>query len=967
MKKRTCYMAAALLAALALSCNKEQDVSAPLRDAAEEEGVFYVRMMDLTLDAQTGDPSTRTTIEKDGNGLKTRWLSADKIGILVPAGVETTIDAGTPVLRQGYMGFPLGQPALYDEGRTAVFSGTVPAYMKVTERSGRTTTTIITTVQGGPIKAFYPTMRAQSVSAVVSDGGTTTTTVPLLDLSRPISIDSQSGTLAGLADNAIMTATGELTINTFRQQGRLASPMAFKQEVAVLHIDHMWLGYGDEIDMSQGLTVTLHGAGIGKSVTFSSTTGQKTVTAGDIVINLTEDDVYEAEPEDWDDEKGRSVLPEGCGKVILWDTSVADMNGGTYSLEDVYIAFLPKSFQSGAELSLTAVGTGYGNDFQGEYLWNARTAYQAGKVYHLRDKEMQTYMMLPSGSTLTYYDDGYKPLDGAGFMTGETFWLYVESGGDVNQAAQFAYVSSSNENVARVEESKLICVGKGTAEITVKDKNGNTLSAQITVTRDSFGYSSYITADLDPEDIIFRGDKPAALVFAGETLQLQIKNQEEYLNPRHFTWSVADGSAVVSVDEKGLVTRLSSGEARIRAYDVNGDSRSIIVAAQEPNPSVVFCDEDGRELINHQFGEGSLVMSKTMEGKWYASPYLKPTGGGDMLSTASALNSVISYLIVEKLSDDRETVVDFGGLTYNNSSTVRLHNVFYSKGDEPALSRFKVTYNGPHGKVCLSDLYVLHDKITITASNLAFEQRCLSPAGGKVLIPLLATSSFFFPIEWEMISPSWSDYDPGQSPLMLYDAPWTTDSGTSFSVGAQIPMKKTGEIHAVTVVLRASTLGNRTGVSTNFALFPSIKNASFAVTPVKHDSVTEDIELADYVAWSSSNQVLSLGAGCGFVPDAYSSRTKVGAGLKLVYPGRNNGWLDLAISPLYTHISVSTSCDAGYYFTAYNLYHSDLYSEVVYAVHRPDSAVSGYLYITDGLDYQKTATVILYPDKVPGR
>ena len=60
MKKSIYYLAAALIAASAISCNKEQDKSAPFIVDAEEEGVVYVQMMELNLNASTGEPSTRT-------------------------------------------------------------------------------------------------------------------------------------------------------------------------------------------------------------------------------------------------------------------------------------------------------------------------------------------------------------------------------------------------------------------------------------------------------------------------------------------------------------------------------------------------------------------------------------------------------------------------------------------------------------------------------------------------------------------------------------------------------------------------------------------------------------------------------------------------------------------------------------------------------------------------------------------
>lgn len=982
MKKSIYYLAAALIAASAISCNKEQDKSAPFIVDAEEEGVVYVQMMELNLNASTGEPSTRTVFEKDGNGLKTKWLATDKIGVVIPATVTTTVSsqAGSTT-SQSYMGFPLSSPTLYgDDDRTAIFDGLIPGYMKVTQTPNGVKTVTETTLTAGSVLAFYPSLTPSNVSAVISSTGTTTTTIQYLNLNKTYSIGEQTGELKDLGEYAVMTSTGTLgislqTSNGQRiQVGSITDAMQFTQKVAVLHIDHMWLGLADDLDLSQGLTLTFSGAGIGKSFAINSSTGQMTTTAGSIVVTLTGDDVYEVQETDWDEEKGRYVLPEDCGKVILWDPSEADMDGGTYYLEDLYIAFIPKNFQAGAELSLTATGTGYGADFQGEYLWSARTAYQAGKVYHLRDKMMNASKLLPSGSMLLYYDEseGYKQLDGKEFKWDTEYSLYVgdsENPTNVLTGLEIPFWSSSNAQVARVENGKLICSTVGTAEITAKDKNGNTVSAQVTVAKHKFSSGDYLTADVPSEDDIYLGDngKPAAIVFAGESLQLRVKRGDEILDPSHFTWSVGSGgTAMVSVNENGLVTRQTSGEATIVVKDYEGTSRSIIVAPQD-NISLVFCDEEDRKLGNYQFTNG-LALSKKAYGYWFATLYVRAADGDAKYKTESTLSSTVNYLTMEKINDDRGSV-EFGTVklygTYSPTYPP-YHNVFYSQGDEAAASVYKVTYNGPYGKVSLPYMYVLHDKIDVTMDFLTFEQGCLDPEGGQLPIQIRATSSFFLPIEWNMLSPSWSDYDPGQSPLVDHDGPWTTQSGETFTLNAQIPMKKTKEVHEVSVVLLATTAGNRGGTSENFSLWPTIKSATIDAIPVKHDSVTEDIDLSEYVEWGTSYH-LRLGAGCGFVPNASSARTKVGAELKLRYKQRDrDAWFNLATSPLFSHITVTTSCSDGYYFNADAFYHFNSISEVIYATKVPpsNSVVYGRIDITDGLGNNKNLTVIICPDTI---
>ena len=986
MKKRVLYFAAASVATLFLSCNKEQDISNPLSVVAEEEGVMYVQMMDLNLDASTGGPSTRTTFAKEGNGLKTTWVSTDKIGVLIPATVHKTVtnNAGTTMNeseQNQYFGVPLGSPTLYSEGRSAVFSGKIPAYMKISERSTLTVTTTETTLAQGRVQAFYPSLPSITQQAIVVENGTSTVNIHTLDPTKSLSLASQSGTLEGLGDYAVMTATGKLTIGyegTGSNRilvGSLSEPMQFKQEVAVLHIDHMLLGIADDINMAEGLTLTLSGSGIGKSARFNSSTGQMTVTEGGIVINLTSDDVYQVGPEDWDDENDRYFLPEGCGKVIM-HTDEANMDGGTYYLEDMYVAFIPKNFQSGAELSLTATGTGSGTEFQGEYYWNARTAYQAGKVYHLRDKSMTTHKLLSSGSTLAYYDNGYKPLDGSELMMGDEFMLYVEDNtGNVTNASEIAFWSSSDEGVAQVVDDKLICVGDGTAEITAKDKNENTVSAQITVSRQSFSSWDFLTADVEPENWDGVDGIPHLLIFTGESLQLKIRHDDEILNPRHFTWSVDNkkGTGSMTVDENGVVTRQMAGERRITVTDKNGESRSVIVVAQD-NSGAVFCDAGGEDIEGTWLSP--LVMSKVAKifdetknrnvDGW--SGQLNVHSGNVIASPVSSINDNICYLTVTKIEDCIGTS-DYGSYqtqryNYNGQGYIfeSTRHVFFS--EEPySHSRYLVSYNGPYGKIDPMEINVVHDKISdLRVLNNGAD--VISPAD-RTSIRAQATSALGYDIHWK-IQGDWSDYDEAERPFPAsYSNGWTSSSGYYTSVpNVKLAMKKTGEVGRTGLSLNAWTEGNRTGLSDGITLFPSLEGVVIECVPVKHDEVTDNINIDSYVRWNGS--ILRIGTGCGLYTGNYSNRLKCAAELKAYYPERSaNAWLDLSGSYLSTTgIEVSASCTQNALLYADRNYYSNAWVEAIYTTGTVQSVTEGSVVLTDRDGNTRTITVLLYPNTV---
>lgn len=967
-----------LLSAM-LSCNSEMDIPSPeaLDDIASEEVVW----MDLTLDASLF-PETRTTYDEEGNGLKTRWEANDAIGLFVEMIVKTTqtnaSGAATVSTSTQLMGFPLTASSLSNDGRIASFSGSIPAYMK--QVSGRITTEIQLSENGVatgiPVLAVYP-LTAESTLTNIDPYPTGSGSVSISVLGTALSIANQAGLRDELKNSAIMSASGTLkTVIVGSGQSRtirgsLDSPLSFKQDVALLHLSHVFIGTAGEIGnpCDFNMTLTLSGDGIGSQAAVSSS--GVSATAGAISLTLTAEDVFDVDDNPvWSDELGRYVLPEDCGKGVLFNSSDCDMDGGAFYLEDVYFAFLPKNFQAGTQLKLHS--SSGGKVF--EYIWNARTAYEPGKVYHLRDKAMSNYQTFQNGDALVYFNEDnaqYRYLQGETFKIGDEKILYVRTHEDflnLIHGSDIPFWESSNEAVVRVDNGRMVCLKGGTATITATDAEGHSASSTITVSQSSFDGNDYLTANIPEEDMILSANKPVALVFQSETLQLEVrKNDGSISYPKDYTWYVGPNrTADVSVDENGLVTRLSSGEAEICARDKNGEIRRVIVAAQDSNPGLVFCDEDRRRLKNNDPSNGFLSLSKSAYGRCFAFLYVKPGEDGDKFETVSSLNSSVNYLTMEKVEDIVGNVA-FGDVVHTSfiSPTYPPYrNVFYS-GDAPAMSLYKVSYNGPHGKVSLDWLYVIHDTVQIYMDALPTAQSYIDPVGGEVAIQVVAHSYFNFPIEWKMVSPSWSDYDPGQGPLKNHDAPWTTPNVEPCTVIAQIPMKKTGEVHSVYISLQASTAGNRGGTITTISLFPTIASASLEAIPVKHDSVTENINLEDYVEWRPSTQILSLGAGCGFVQGANSSRTKVGAELKLLYRGRNNAWLDLATSPLTSHVTVSTSCDAGFYFDAYNFYHSNIISEVLYAVRRPSSTVSGHLYITDGLGYRKSAMVLVYPDKVP--
>jgi len=70
--------------------------------------------------------------------------------------------------------------------------------------------------------------------------------------------------------------------------------------------------------------------------------------------------------------------------------------------------------------------------------------------------------------------------------------------------------------------------------------------------------------------VVTNNNQPAAINYIGGTLQLKAVVEPDRAINKSVTWSVASGSNVASVDQNGLVTALSSGNARIRATANDG-------------------------------------------------------------------------------------------------------------------------------------------------------------------------------------------------------------------------------------------------------------------------------------------------------------------------------------------------------------------------------------------------------------
>ena len=184
--------------------------------------------------------------------------------------------------------------------------------------------------------------------------------------------------------------------------------------------------------------------------------------------------------------------------------------------------------------------------------------------------------------------------------TNETLVLSFEPEGAVLPPAEW---TSSNRNVARVDENgKVRAVGVGNATITVT-VNGLTATCQVTVSSDSTPVATSISLN-----------KPTLSLEEGtnETLVLSFKPDGAVLPPAE--WTSSDPS-VATVDETGTVRAIKAGTTRITVTTTNNLTATCEVTVTKPATPEVTSISLNKESLNLTAGEDeTLVLSFEPDG-----------------------------------------------------------------------------------------------------------------------------------------------------------------------------------------------------------------------------------------------------------------------------------------------------------------------------------------------------------------
>ncbi|MDO4413700.1 MAG: Ig-like domain-containing protein [Erysipelotrichaceae bacterium] len=222
------------------------------------------------------------------------------------------------------------------------------------------------------------------------------------------------------------------------------------------------------------------------------------------------------------------------------------------------------------------------------------TVSEDGTVTALSGGTANVRAEIRNGDSVTYYVRVYvepasltfrKSMNYVRISNSSDIWNYL------NYVPDYAYkypvtVTSSNEEVIRVEDTYIYPEAKGTAEITVTADNGVTTKA-------TFEVGNYATS-------IGTNDYSRIYLKAGDTRQLSY-----YLYPRsgdfsdeEVTWSVTSGSGFVSVDENGLVTALAAGNATVTVTTKSGYSVNYSITVYAEPVTLAFRDEISHVGVN---------------------------------------------------------------------------------------------------------------------------------------------------------------------------------------------------------------------------------------------------------------------------------------------------------------------------------------------------------------------------------
>lgn len=127
--------------------------------------------------------------------------------------------------------------------------------------------------------------------------------------------------------------------------------------------------------------------------------------------------------------------------------------------------------------------------------------------------------------------------------------------------------SSSDSNIAKVEDGTVTAVAKGSAVISVKAENGVTASCNVTVK--------------DKEITALEMNKTSAKVKKGSTIQLKVDVTPVDAPTGDLKWSSSNDS-VATVNSKGYVTGVSAGVVNITCSSSNGVETSCTITVSAP-------------------------------------------------------------------------------------------------------------------------------------------------------------------------------------------------------------------------------------------------------------------------------------------------------------------------------------------------------------------------------------------------
>ncbi len=137
--------------------------------------------------------------------------------------------------------------------------------------------------------------------------------------------------------------------------------------------------------------------------------------------------------------------------------------------------------------------------------------------------------------------------------------------------------SSSNEDVAVVENSVVRGVSPGIATITVRTGNGKVATCTITVEKNADSIIPVTGVTVTPKSLT---------MYVGNTYGLAYTVEPSGATDKNVIWS-SDNEKVASVDSKGMVTALKSGMAlvTVRSADGKHKAQSVIVVIAKPASS----------------------------------------------------------------------------------------------------------------------------------------------------------------------------------------------------------------------------------------------------------------------------------------------------------------------------------------------------------------------------------------------